>query len=279
MVNWVKKSLRLYRLLAFSLLLGAVLALCGCFDYEMELALTTPGEGSLSIRLILLQPLIKGFDVNPLDIIVFPKPQREMIKKGGLLMINEVCKFPNIDELAARRVLFNIKEIGTGLVGMTDYIYRVTAKMEMGEGDLPDLNVLPGTELEARQPNPAPTDKDTLRARELVSQSLAGHYFSMSFKLPGQATLARPLILGSSVVAPQVNDNLGIVTWRIPLSVLINENVRNTLLFSCDFRGRFNFRAYMQKEASSHYPDFFDEGLAEGKDMGERNPHRGRGKR
>jgi hypothetical protein len=50
----------------------------------------------------------------------------------------------------------------------------------------------------------------------------------------------------------------------------VSENVRQTLVFSCDFKGYMEFRAYMQKEARSHYPDFFDEGLAAGKEMGER---------
>lgn len=264
------------RLAAWLILLLACLALAGCFDYDVELALTRPGEGHLNIRLTLPEQLTVGYHVNQLDTIVFPKPEREMKSRGGLLMISETNTFPHLDELATRRVLFEVKEVGTGLLGMTDYTYRVTARMEMAEGDLPDRDVQPGAELEKREPGAAPEDPAEVAARQFMAQSLAGHHISLAIRFPGKVFVPRPLILGSTRIDPVVSADGGRVQWTVPLSVLLSENVRQTLVFSCDFKGYLEFRAYMQKEARSHYPDFFDEGLAQGKDMGDR-VRRGRG--
>lgn len=250
------------------LLLAAPAA--GCFDYEVDLALTRPGEGELKIRLTMPEHLTAGYHVRQLDTIVFPKPEREMTRRDGLLTISEACRFPHLDELAAHRILFEVKEVGTGILGMGDYTYRVVAKMEMAEGDLPDRDVRPGTELERREPGAAPEDEAEASARQLTAQGLAGHYVSMGMRLPGRVDVARPLVLGSTRVDPEISPDGAQVRWRVPLAVLVSENVRQTLVFSCDFKGYMEFRAYMQKDARSHYPDFFDEGLAEGKDMGDR---------
>ncbi len=267
------------RLAAWLVLLPACLALAGCFDYDVELALTRPGQGQLDIRLTLPEQLTTGYHVGQLDTIVFPKPERETRSKRGLLTISESCQFPHLDELAARRVLFEVKEVGTGLLGMTDYTYRITARMEMAEGDLPDRDVQPGAELESREPGAASEDPAEVAARQLMSQSLAGHHISMAIRFPGKVFVGRPLIVGSNRIDPEVSPDGGRIRWKVPLSVLVSENARQTLVFSCDFKGYMDFRAYMQKDARSHYPDYFDEGLAAGKDMGDRKPAQSRGKR
>lgn len=258
------------RAVGLLLILLLTLPAAGCFDYDVDFALTRPGEGQLKIRLTLPEHLTGGYHVAHLNTIVFPKPQREMARENGLLTISEACAFPNLDELAAHRILFEVKEVGTGILGMGDYTYRVVAKMEMAEGDLPDRDVLPGAELEKREPGAPPADEAEASARQLTAQGLAGHYISLSLRFPGRVDVARPLILGSTRVDPEVSPDGEQARWRVPLAVLVSENVRNTLVFSCDFKGYMEFRAYMQKDARSHYPDFFDEGLAEGKDMGER---------
>jgi hypothetical protein len=264
MIAWQKRHA-----LGLLLLLLLAASLTGCFDYEVNLALARSGEGQLRIRLTLPEHLTAGYHVSQLDTIVFPEPERVMSREGGLLTISETCAFTHLDELAVHRIIFEVKEVGTGILGMGDYTYRVVIKMEIAEEDLPDRDVLPGTELERRESEAVFQDEYEARARQLTAQGLAGHYVSMALRFPGLVDVARPLILGSARIDPEVSPDGAQVCWRIPLAVLVSENVRNTLVFSCDFKGYMEFRAYMQEDARSHYSAYFDEGLAAGKDMGD----------
>jgi hypothetical protein len=246
------------------------LGLAGCFDYEVELGLTRPGKGYLDVRLALPAHLAQGYPVGQLDSLVFPIPERKTEDQGGRLVISERSEFLDLDELAARRVLFEVLETATGLLGVTDYTYRVTARMELAEGDLPDRDVRPGSENEPRDPAAMPDEPGEKRARQLLARSLGDHHLSMAFRLPGQVVKAQPIIIGASQVPAEISQDGSLVKWKVPLSVLVAENARNTLVFVAEFKGNFTFRAYMQNDAKSHYPDFFDEGLAEGREMGER---------
>ncbi len=254
--------------LACLLLLG--LGLAGCFDYEVELGLTQPGKGYLDVRLELPAYAAQDYPVEHLHSIVFPKPERKMETVGERLALSERSSFPHLDELAVHRVWFEVKEIGTGVLGMGNYAFQVTAKMHMAEGDLPNRDVRPGTEAEARSPQAGPSDPTEIKARQLMARSLQGHYVTMSMRLPGQVVKGRSLILGSSQVDPVIAEDGAVIKWKVPLAVLVAEDVRNTLEFVCEFRGRLEFRAYMQKDVHSHYPDWFDEGLASGQELGDR---------
>ncbi len=247
------------------LLLG--LSSAGCFDYEMELDLTQPRQGAVTVQLALPEQEAAKYPVGSLDTLVWPIPQRQRQVVDGRLIIKERSKFAFLDDLAARRVIFEVKEIGTGLLGRGNYTYRATVRLEMAEGDLPDRQVIPGSELEKRTPQAMPDDPALQRARNLRSRSLAGHYLTMAIKFPGHVDVARPLVLGSSEVQAQIEQNGSRVAWKVPLAVLLNENVRDTLVFSADFKGHLEFKAYEQKWGRSHYPDAFEEALGRGENF------------
>lgn len=255
------------RLMTLFLCLGLMSLTAGCFDYELELELTKTGRGGVTVQLSLPEHVASHYHVGSLDTLIWPVPQRTRQVVEGRLVVKERNTFDNLDDLAARRVLFYVKEIGTGLVGMGDYTYRVNVRLEMAEGDLPDRQVLPGFELEKRSPQDLPDDPGQRRARELRARSLAGHHLTVAIKFPGTLSLARPLVVGASEVPAESQQGGGRVAWKVPLSVLVNENARDTLVFSADFKGYMVFRAYEQKDALSHHPDPFEEALGRGESL------------
>jgi hypothetical protein len=250
--------------LALCLLLMVLTA--GCFDYEMELALQEDGRGAVTVQLDLPERVAAEHPVGSLDTLIWPIPQRQRLVANGRVVTKERNTFAYLDDLAARRVIFEVLEIGTGLLGRGNYTYRATVRLEMVEGDLPDRHVIPGSEFEKRAPQALPDDPAQLKARQLRARSLAGHYLTMAIKFPGHVDQARPLLLGASEVRAVVEQNGSRVAWKVPLSVLLNENVRDTLVFSADFKGRLEFKAYEQKWGRSHYPDAFEEALGRGED-------------
>ncbi len=262
---WINKA-------AGWLLGGCLLAsLCGCFDYTVELSLAETGKGDLGVSLELPVEAASSQDITHLDTIVLPVPTRERSERDGRLTVRETTSFDFLDDLAARRMIIRVDEIGTGIVGLGNYAYRLTATMEMAEGDLPDRDVLPGVELEKRQAKPGVENLAARRARDLRARGLAGHYLTFAVNLPGRVETARPLILGQSRVEATTSRDGARVEWKVPLAVLFNENWRSTLTFSLDFKGRTTFRSYEQKYAASHHPDAYDEALARGE-----NPPGGR---
>ena len=262
---WTKKAVG-------CLLAGLLLAgLYGCFDYTVEMSLSETGKGALEVSLELPAEMAAGQGLDHLDTIVLPVPARERQERDGRLLVREKTSYDFLDDLAARRMIIRVDEIGTGVVGLGNYTDRLTVKMEMAEGDLPDREVLPGVQLEERQAKPTRESLAAQRARDLRARSLAGHYLTFAVNLPGKAELARPLILGHSRVEAATSRQGGRVEWKVPLAVLFNENWRDTLTFSLDFKGYTVFRSYEQKYAESHYPDAYDEALARGE-----NPPGGR---
>ncbi|MBI4797834.1 MAG: hypothetical protein HY794_03665 [Desulfarculus sp.] len=261
------RPLSLKRLLLLALGLLLMVQTAGCFDYELELELTKTGHGGTTVQLSLPEQVAAQYHVGSLDTLIWPVPQRSRQVVEGRLVVKERNTFDNLDDLAARRVLFHVKEIGTGLAGMGDYAYRVTVRLEMAEGDLPDRQVQPGFELEKRSPQALPDDPAQRRARDLRTRGLAGHHLTVAIKFPGTVSLARPLVVGASEVPAESQQGGSRVAWKVPLSVLVNENVRDTLTFSADFKGFMVFRAYEQKDALSHYPDAFEEALGRGESL------------
>ncbi len=264
----IPAALRAWALIVPLLLAGLA---AGCFDYDVELALTREGHGSMEVRLALPEKQAAAYEVGQLGTIVFPIPQRSRRVENGNLVISEKNGFQDLDDLAARRVRFQVEEVGTGVLGMSAYTYRVTAYLELAEGDLPDRQVLPGTELEERAVPAAPKDPTQERLRKLRARTLGNHHLTMALRFPGKVELARPLVIGASRVEAAVDMEGARASWKVPLSVLVSENARTTLVFSADFKGRLEFRGYEQSKAFSHYPDAYDEALGRGE-----NPPGGR---
>lgn len=259
---------KLARLLIIGLALLACLASAGCFDYEMEMALTKSGKGSVNVSLSLPEDVASSYTANSLETLVFPMAKRSRGIANGRLVIKETCEFENLDDLAVRHTIFRVREMGTGVLGLGNYLYRVIAQVEMPEGYLPNRDVLPGTEREARQPQAPSNDPAQQRLRQLRARSLAGHYVTIALKFPGTVDKAEPLVVGASKVEPVVQEGGQRVAWKIPLAVLFNENVRDTLELTAFFKGYMEFRAYEQKHADSHYPDRYDEALGRGENPG-----------
>lgn len=255
------------RILPLVLCLLLALLTAGCFDYEVELALDEDGRGAVTVQLSLPEQVAAQHPVGSLDTLIFPIPQRQRLVSQGRVVTKERNTFAYLDDLAARRVIFEVVEIGTGLLGRGNYTYRATVRLEMAEGDLPDRQVLPGREIEKRAPLALPDDPAQLKARQLRTRSLAGHYLTVAIKFPGEVDLARPLVVGASEVKAVTEQNGSRVAWKVPLSVLLNENARDTLVFSADFKGHLEFKAYEQKWGKSHYPDAFEEALGRGEDF------------
>ncbi len=242
------------------LLMALLSCVPGCFDYEVELTLNEAGNGIMEVRLDLPAHLVQGSQID-LDNIAFPVPQRRRDVHKGRLTVAERLEYEWLDVVAARRVRFQVEQIGTGVLGLTDYTYRMTAWLESMEGDLPDRSVRPGNELEEGKPSAGPSDPAAAKAARLLAGGLKGHYVSLTMNLPGEVTKAWPLTVGSATVKPEITK--GWIRWRVPLEVLAAGGVRHTLTFRCDFKGDFNFRGPTQSIATTRFPNEKDLKAAE----------------
>ncbi len=253
------------------LLLALLVFLPGCFDYEVELTLNEAGNGVMEVRLDLPAQLAKDSRAD-LETIVFPVPQQRREVQNGRLVVAERLEFEWLDVVAARRVRFQVEQIGTGILGLTKYTYRMTAWLESLEGDLPDRNLRPGLELDERKPAAGPSDPAAAKAARLLAGGMTGHYVSLTMNLPGEVTKAWPLTVATAKVQPETTG--GWVRWRVPLGVLAAGGVRHTLVFRCDFKGNFNFRGPTQSTASTRFPDEEDLKAAEKvlREQGESKP-------
>jgi hypothetical protein len=257
--------------LALLFLSAFLLALPGCFDYDVELTLNKAGNGVMEVRLDVPARLAEGKRTD-LESIVFPVPQVHREVRNGRLSVAERLEFEWLDVVAARRVRFQVEQIGTGLLGLTKYTYRMTAWLESPEGDIPDRNLRPGLELEERKPLPGPSDPAAAKAARLLAGGMRGHYVSLTMNLPGEVIKAWPLTVATAEVKPEITG--GWVRWRVPLSVLAAANVRHTLVFRCDFKGKFSFRGPTQSTASTRFPSEDDLKAAEKvlREQGENKP-------
>jgi hypothetical protein len=248
------------RRMGLFLLLGFLICLPGCFDYEVELTLNETGSGVMEVRLDLPAHLAKDAQAN-LDTIIYPVPQIRRDVHQGRLTVAERLEFQWLDVVAARRVRFQVEQIGTGVLGLTDYTYRMTAWVESLEGDLPDRSIRPGLELEEHKPAAGPSDPAAAKAARLLAGGMKGHYVSLTMNLPGKVTKAWPLTAGTAKVQPEITG--GWIRWRVPMGVLASAGVRNTLIFRCDFKGDFSFRGATQSTAATRFPAEEDHKAAE----------------
>lgn len=246
--------------LGLVLLLGFIALVPACFDYEVELTLKEEGNGVMEVRLDLPAHLARDSQID-LDTIVFPVPQRRREVQKGRLTVAERLEYEWLDVVAARRVRFQVEQIGTGLLGLTDYTYRMTAWLESLEGDLPDRSVRPGTELDMAKPQAESGDAAAAKAARLLAGGLKGHYVNLTMNLPGEIIKVWPLIVGTATIQPEITK--GWIRWQVPLDVLAGAGVRHTLVFRCEFKGDFNFRGPTQSIATTRSPTEKDEKAAE----------------
>ncbi len=235
-----------------ALLLALALLATGCFDYNLELTLHPQGNGLMRVTLDVPARLGAGEAGRRLDTIVYPPPDRQLEALGRRVRLSEVTRFQWLDVLALRRVKISVKRISGGILGLTARTYQVSLRLDSWEGDLPDREVLPGTELETRTPQAPPRDPARERARQLLAGGLGRHHVSVTLNLPGRVLRAWPLVVGSEKVEPRVQG--GRVSWRVPLATLMAQNLRHNLVFRCRFKGRLAFRGPHQIEAFSRYP-------------------------
>lgn len=231
-----------------------VLSLGGCFDYTLEFNLENSGAGGVSVSVDAPFTLAPAGDGPWPQLLVWPPVKKKVSAKDGWITIKRTSRFNYLDELATYRISFKIERIGIGVLGMTSYSYRVNALLETSESDLPDREILPGFEQEMKPQDQAPLDPAQARAQALLNRGLAGRHITMCMTLPGKILKARGLVLGQTRIDPQIDPKTKTVTWRIPLSVMINENVRHLLDFQADFKGDLEFRLPGQTEIASHRP-------------------------
>ena len=211
------------RALALALCLAGLCFLSGCFDYEIALGLKKDGKTTLDVSLTLPQRLAQEQKARRLGTIVRPMPALSRKIQGNNLILREKVDLDYLDNLAARRVFFEVDTIDTGILGMGGYTYRLVAKLSPSDGDLPERTVLPGTELEKRKPQATPAGPATARARRLLSATLGRHHVTMTFVVPGKVVKSWPLVLGGSRIDPKIADKGSRISWQVPLAVLINE--------------------------------------------------------
>ncbi len=238
--------------LHIALLLGLALLAAGCFDYNLELTLYPQGNGLMRVTLDVPARLGAGEAGRRLDTIVYPPPERQLESLGRRVRLSEITRFQWLDLLALRRVKISVKQISGGIFGLTARTYQLSLRLDSWEGDLPDRDVLPGTELETRPPPLPDRDPARERARQLLAGGLGGHHISVSLNLPGRVLKAWPLVVGPEPVLPRIQG--GRVSWRVPLASLMARNLRHNLVFRCRFKGRLAFRGPHQVEAFSRYP-------------------------
>ncbi len=245
---------RWWRGLSCLVLLALLAGLAGCLDYDLELALRKNGSGSLST--VIRLPVVLADRAAPRgpEVLVWPPVRLTTGMKDGWLTVRRTSRFRYLDEVGAWRVRFKLEQKASGVLGLTAYTYRITGWVFPAEGDLPDRLVLPGTEEEVRTPPPPPADPARRQARRLVAQALAGRHFTVRYRVEGEVVSARPVVLGSSRVDPVIGPRRRQVAWHIPLAVLINEDLRHTLILVAEFKSKLEFRAPGQTEIASHAP-------------------------
>jgi hypothetical protein len=244
------------------LLVLLLLPLAGCFDYDVELTLEEDGSGELEIRLNLPQNVGGEGQQGRLANVVLPLPERVSQVKNGRLLLVESCAFNRLSELSVHRNRFDVKVIRKGTLGLTDYTYRVTATLSSPEGTMPDREIKPGRELEQRKSTAKPKAGVLGRAHRLRDRALRGRYASLILNLPGKVKKGVPVVVGDELVKPQLENGGATIRWRIPLSMLINQDVRHDLTFRTEFDGDFEFAGRKQLEVVSRYPTREDLRLA-----------------
>lgn len=241
-----------------------LISLAGCFDYEVALDLNKDGSGSCTVGLKAPAFMAKEINVKELETLVYPLPARKQLFRMNRVLLTEKSSFSNLDDLAAWRLKFKVEQTGLGFMGLGGDKNTVTCWLQGPEGDLPNRDLHPGfrdeerVSLEREMLDPA-----AARARQLLDRSLGNDFLTISFTLPGTVAAAWPLNVGKVQVKPFLQKEGAKVVWKVPMSVLVTQNVRHTLIFRAQFSGNIDFRGETRKDAVSRYATISDVALAE----------------
>lgn len=240
---------------ALALCLAALTALPGCFDYDIDLTLQEDGQGDLSLSLSLPAGLEGQAAPASLGRIASPPPRRGQSQGDGRVVITEQAEFKALNMMTLKGMDVKVEQIKGSILGMTDATYRLTVHFDPVEGGGPgSRRVLPLAEVE-QAPVAAPGQVPALeRAQGYVGRALDGYFASLRVKAPGEIKRAGAVGVGDQMIQPMVDQAKGLVTWRIPLSLLVNVNQRAPLGFSLDFVGEFKFPKGGKVEVSTRAP-------------------------
>lgn len=230
-----------FRLLA-ALTMALSTLLSGCFDYELSLDMRADGASSLLETLTVPKPLAAEADPALLNNVTRPLPTRQRLMEGDKAKLVEKVEISRLDRLTTKRVAFKVERQESGLLEMTDAVNRVTITVLPSSDLVTSRREFPDAPLEPPTPPPPSSDPSQVRARQLWDKSLAGHFASISLRLPGVILQARGFNVGPTRVDPVVGGGeQGQVTWRIPVAALLAANAREVLTMTVDFKGPYRF--------------------------------------
>jgi hypothetical protein len=236
------------RKLQLTAMLAGVLLLPACFDYQADFVLNADGSGSVSFTLQVAQ----GTEVNWQDAmarrIYSPEPiSREFVLNDNLIL-QERADFKNLDGLHLSRIGWRLGVQDTGLLGLTSYAYQLTTIIQGTENIAQGRSTPPGYTPKPTAAN-RPVDEAGIKAQLLRARAAQDHAIVINQTLPGPIQEADKIILGAYVVEPQIDGNK--VSWRLPLAMLIDNDVRYNLSFSCSFKGGYEPSARNRKAWAS----------------------------
>ncbi len=231
------------RCVSLALLGLMLLALPACFDYEAQLTLKPDGSGQVSFSLVAPAAYHLTWDEPLLRRIFAPQPVALGSRvEGEKQYFTEQVDFKFLGNLKLSRLAWSMVVTDTGLLGVTDYTYKLTTVL-VGAENIPPATLLFPTGFERKVAKLEPWQEgglDHLSAAEALRLRVAAtadHHITIIQNLPGTVQEADKIVLGNHVVEPQINGNT--VSWRIPLAQLVAGNVRSDLQFSCSFQGEY----------------------------------------
>jgi hypothetical protein len=142
--------------------------------------------------------------------------------------------------LAVSKIKWNLSFLDSGFLGLGGHSYKLTTTIFNSENITSDRIVPPGLPAgPVLSPN-LPHDESGLAALALRVRAAGGHSIIIRQNLPGAIKDADSIFLGDYEVMPRIEANQ--VSWRLPLAVLVAQDVRYQLSFSCVFQGDYRPR-------------------------------------
>lgn len=227
--------------------LGAfLLALPACFDYEARMVLNEDGSGEVDFCLTVPssyegragmdweRPLLRRI-MRPEPVLSGPLPI------GNTLRFDEHASFKQLGELKLSKLAWSLTVVDTGVLGLTDYTYKLTTTVA-GPDNIARVGDFPsGFKRVQRAPRPwreaGIVNQADARAVNLRASVMGSHAITITQIIPGRVLKADNIDLGGYQVEPRIDNNS--VSWQIPLAELVRYDVRANLVFSCTFKGRY----------------------------------------
>lgn len=251
------------RLGALGLVL-VLLSVAGCFDYEVALDLKEDGAGTVTVALKAPAYMAQQIKPRDLETLVLPPPVRQQRLKDGQVILTERSGFANLDDVAAWRLKFKVERTGLGFMGIGSDSHTITCWLEGPEGNMPNRDIQPGAEKEERvSMQKELLDPAAARARQLLDRSMGRDHLVVSFQVPGQFVQSWPLVVNKKQVPALYEMNASKVVWKVPMSVLITQNVRHDLVFRAQFKGGLEYRTEGRTDAVSRFATAEDVAMAE----------------